>query len=122
MIHKTKTGALLTFAVMSAADIANVDDATKEHLESYSYHLGMMFQIKDDLLDCYGDEAKLGKKVGSDLENNKSTYVSLLGKDGAEDKLTYHRDAAVDELTQIDEQFNTKHLLEIVDLFYSRDH
>ncbi|EWA51157.1 polyprenyl synthetase family protein, partial [Staphylococcus aureus] len=76
----------------------------------------------DDLLDCYGDEAKLGKKVGSDLENNKSTYVSLLGKDGAEDKLTYHRDAAVDELTQIDEQFNTKHLLEIVDLFYSRDH
>ena len=47
---------------MSAADIANVDDATKEHLESYSYHLGMMFQIKDDLLDCYGDEAKLGKK------------------------------------------------------------
>lgn len=122
MIHKTKTGALLTFAVMSAADIANVDDATKEHLESYSYHLGMMFQIKDDLLDCYGDEAKLGKKVGSDLENNKSTYVSLLGKDGAEDKLTYHRDAAVDELMQIDEQFNTKHLLEIVDLFYIRDH
>lgn len=53
----------------------------------------MMFQIKDDLLDCYGDEAKLGKKVGADLENNKSTYVSLLGKDGAEDKLTYHRDA-----------------------------
>lgn len=46
--------------------------------------------------------------------------MSLLGKDGAEDKLTYHRDAAVDELTQIDEQFNTKHLLEIVDLFYSR--
>ncbi len=58
--------------------------------------------------------------MGSDLENNKSTYISI-GKI-AEDKLTYHRDAAVDELTQIDEQFNTKHLLEIVDLFYSRDH
>ena len=53
--------------------------------------------------------------MGSDLENNKSTYV--IRKDGAEDKLTYHRDAAVDELMQIDEQFNTKHLLEIVDLF-----
>ncbi len=71
----------------------------------------MMFQIKDDLLDCYGDEkAKLGKKVGSDLENNKSTYVSLLGKHGDKYSLLII-DAAVDELTQIDEQFNTKHLL-----------
>ena len=43
--------------------------------------MGLMFQIKDDLLDVYGDESKLGK-VGSDIENHKSTYVSLLGKDG----------------------------------------
>ncbi len=51
----------------------------------------MMFQIKDDLLDRHGDEAKLGKKVGSDLENNKSTNVSLLGKDGEKHKFTYQR-------------------------------
>ena len=45
MIHKTKTGALLTFAVMSAA-ISLMSMSTKEHLERYSYHLGMMFQVK----------------------------------------------------------------------------
>ena len=43
-----------------------------------------MFQIKDDLLDVYGDE-KNWVKVGSDVENHKSTYVSLLGKSGAEE-------------------------------------
>lgn len=122
MIHRTKTGALLTFAVMSAADIANVNNNTKTLLKSFSEHLGLMFQIKDDLLDCYGDETKLGKKVGSDLENNKSTYVSLLGKKGAEDKLSYHKDAAISNLKQIDDKYNTKPLLDIVELFYNRDH
>ncbi|UMT74675.1 polyprenyl synthetase family protein [Staphylococcus roterodami] len=122
MIHRTKTGALLNFAVMSAADIANVDNNTKTLLNSFSEHLGLMFQIKDDLLDCYGDETKLGKKVGSDLENNKSTYVSLLGKKGAEDKLLYHKDAAISNLKQIDDKYNTKPLLDIVELFYNRDH
>ncbi|UMT77024.1 polyprenyl synthetase family protein [Staphylococcus roterodami] len=122
MIHRTKTGALLNFAVMSAADIANVDKNTKTLLNSFSEHLGLMFQIKDDLLDCYGDETKLGKKVGSDLENNKSTYVSLLGKKGAEDKLLYHKDAAISNLKQIDDKYNSKPLLDIVELFYNRDH
>mgnify|MGYP000482036765 CR=1 FL=1 len=79
-IHKAKTGALLQFAVLSAADIAKVDKSTSQAFEDFSNHMGLMFQIKDDLLDVYGDESKLGKKVGSDIENHKSTYVSLLGK------------------------------------------
>lgn len=79
-IHKAKTGALLKFSILSAADIANVNDETLNTLDCFSEHLGLMFQIKDDLLDVYGDEKKLGKKVGSDVENHKSTYVSLLGK------------------------------------------
>ncbi|MDH5042525.1 polyprenyl synthetase family protein, partial [Enterococcus faecalis] len=59
--------------------IAEPENEVSNALESYSEHLGLMFQIKDDLLDIYGDEAKLGKAVGSDIENDKSTYVSLLG-------------------------------------------
>lgn len=121
-IHKAKTGALLKFSILSAADIANVNKEILNTLDRFSEHLGLMFQIKDDLLDVYGDEKKLGKKVGSDVENHKSTYVSLLGKPGAEEKLKYHRDAAIDTINQLKPQYDVEPLLEIVDLFYSRDH
>ncbi|MFW3601406.1 polyprenyl synthetase family protein [Staphylococcus caprae] len=121
-IHKAKTGALLTFAVMAALDIAQVDQETSDHLEKFSQHLGLMFQIKDDLLDVYGDEEKLGKAVGSDETNHKSTYVSLLGKEGAEDKLDYHMKQALYCLDCLPSQFDTAQLKEIVDLFYNRDH
>ncbi|MDO0966059.1 polyprenyl synthetase family protein [Staphylococcus haemolyticus] len=121
-IHKAKTGALLQFAVLSAADIAKVDKSTSQALEDFSNHMGLMFQIKDDLLDVYGDESKLGKKVGSDIENHKSTYVSLLGKDGAEDKLNFHKDAAIKSIEQLSSHYDIKPLLDIVELFYTRDH
>lgn len=121
-IHKAKTGALLKFAILSAADIAKVDQSTSQLLESFSDHLGLMFQIKDDLLDVYGDESKLGKKVGSDIENHKSTYVSLLGKQGAEDKLDFHKNAATESIKKLSEQYDIKPLLDVVDLFYTRDH
>ena len=59
--------------------------------------------------------------MGSDVENHKSTYVSLLGKSG-EEKLKYHKDAAIDAINQLKSQYDVEPLLEIVDLFYSRDH
>lgn len=121
-IHKAKTGALLTFAVMAAVDIAQVDQKTSHNLNEFSEHLGLMFQIKDDLLDVYGDEKKIGKAVGSDESNNKSTYVSLFGKEGAEDKLEYHKNQALKCLNNISSQYQTSELIKIVDLFYNRDH
>ena len=80
-----------------------------------------MFQIKDDLLDIYGDEAKLGKAVGSDIENDKSTYVSLLGQQGAEDKLKHHTDKAYKCLNQLPKQYNTDNLVYIIELFNNRE-
>lgn len=121
-IHKAKTGALLTFAVMAAVDIAQVDQKTSHNLNEFSEHLGLMFQIKDDLLDVYGDEKKIGKAVGSDESNNKSTYVSLFSKEGAEDKLEYHKNQALKCLNNISSQYQTSELIKIVDLFYNRDH
>lgn len=120
-IHNAKTGALLKFAVMAAVDIANPTADIAKNLEQYSEHLGLMFQIKDDLLDIYGDEAKLGKKVGSDIANDKSTYVSLLGKAGAEQKLAYHTQAAYDCLTNLPSSYDTTQLEAIIKLFNDRE-
>ena len=121
-IHKTKTGALLNFSVISAVDIAQADSVTADLLNTFSHHLGLMFQIKDDLLDVYGDEQKLGKAVGSDETNHKSTYVSLLGKNGTEKKLKHHKDLALGCLKNLPNQYDPSKLVDIVDLFYSRDH
>ncbi|MEP9852017.1 polyprenyl synthetase family protein [Staphylococcus aureus] len=120
-IHNAKTGELLKFAVMAAVDIAEPEQNVADLLETYSEHLGLMFQIKDDLLDIYGDEAKLGKAVGSDIENDKSTYVSLLGQSGAEEKLKFHTDAAYQCLKQLPQTYNTKNLKSIIELFNNRE-
>ncbi|KPU44909.1 farnesyl diphosphate synthase [Oxobacter pfennigii] len=78
-MHKNKTGALITASVRSSAVISrvNADDLTR--LTDFAQKLGLAFQIIDDILDVVGDDAKLGKKHGSDLKSNKSTYVSLVG-------------------------------------------
>ena len=83
-IHIHKTGKMLTYSVMAAAIMAGADQERRDLLHQFSYHLGIAFQIRDDLLDLDGDENVLGKPVGSDVENHKTTYPSLLGVDGAQ--------------------------------------
>ena len=78
-IHLNKTAAIIVGCMRAGAIIG---DATAEQLENitkYATNIGLSFQIADDILDITGDESKLGKKVGSDIDNNKSTYPSLIG-------------------------------------------
>jgi geranylgeranyl diphosphate synthase type II len=78
-IHAHKTGALLTASVLSGAMICG---GTPEHLDSlkrYGGHIGLAFQIADDILDITGDPEKLGKPIGSDEERDKATYPKLFG-------------------------------------------
>ena len=89
-IHLHKTGDLLSVAVEAGAIIAEVSEKDRAALRSFAAHLGIAFQIKDDLLDVEGDEKSLGKRVGSDVANNKSTYPRLLGIEGAKEKLAFH--------------------------------
>ncbi len=122
-IHREKTGALLSFAINAAATIAKVDTEVSEILDKYSEHLGLIFQIKDDLLDVYGDAEKLGKPVGSDEKNHKSTYVTLLGLEKTEQRLQYHVEQANQCLKQLsDKQYDTTELESLTQLFYKRDH
>lgn len=78
-IHSRKTGALIKAAVRIGAIIGGADAQTLEHITDYGTHIGLAFQITDDILDVVGDQTTLGKPVGSDEKNDKATYPALYG-------------------------------------------
>lgn len=82
-IHRLKTGELLIFAVEMGAYLAGASQDHIHAIKQYGHHIGLIFQIQDDILDVEGVQAKLGKQVGSDQSNEKSTYPKLLGIEGA---------------------------------------
>ena len=76
-MHMGKTGALFRAALRSGAILAGADEKQLQALTEYAEAFGLAFQITDDILDVTGDEAVIGKPVGSDERNDKSTYVTL---------------------------------------------
>lgn len=76
-MHMGKTGALFRAAIRSGAILAGANDEELALLTRYADKFGLAFQITDDILDVTGDEKEIGKPVGSDLRNHKSTYVTL---------------------------------------------
>ncbi len=100
-IHEHKTGKLIEYAVSAGALLANLSEHDRDHLKTYARHIGLAFQIKDDILDIEGDTQTLGKSVGSDLENDKSTYVSLTSLQVAKQMLEDEINAACEALSNL---------------------
>ncbi|HEY8888093.1 MAG TPA: farnesyl diphosphate synthase [Gallionella sp.] len=99
-MHIHKTGALIRAAVLLGAHCGSVspaqpDSAEKlDKLDRFGKLIGLAFQVVDDVLDCEADTATLGKTAGKDADNDKPTYVSLLGIQGARDMAQrLHREA-----------------------------
>jgi geranylgeranyl diphosphate synthase type II len=82
-LHASKTGALLTACVRMGAILGGADDHTLGELTRYGQLIGLAFQIVDDLLDVEGTVQELGKRPGADQQHGKSTYLGLLGQEGA---------------------------------------
>lgn len=78
-LHLNKTGALFCAALEAGAYMAGAGTDALNQLLRYGRAFGMLFQMTDDILDVEGDPTKLGKSVGKDAQENKSTYVTLLG-------------------------------------------
>ncbi|QED50169.1 polyprenyl synthetase family protein [Cytobacillus dafuensis] len=119
-IHIHKTGKLLECSVISGAILSGAEKETINILAEFAYHLGLAFQIRDDILDLEGTEDIIGKPVGSDTYNNKSTYPSLLSLEGAKKSLHQHIQQAKSKLKETG--LNTSLLEEITDLIETRDH
>lgn len=77
--NRLKTGALISAAVALGCIAAGADAKTRGFAECYAQHIGAAFQITDDILDCTSSQEELGKPIGSDAQNHKTTYVSMYG-------------------------------------------
>ena len=85
-MHRRKTGALLHASVMMGAACGPCDPVVHQALSDYGWAIGLAFQVVDDILDVTQASEVLGKTAGKDADQNKPTYVSLLGLDGAQQR------------------------------------
>jgi geranylgeranyl pyrophosphate synthase len=84
-IHRQKTGALIKAPMQTGAILADYQPAEYCIIEAFAAKIGLLFQIKDDLLDVEGDQKELGKQTGRDASLGKTTFPGLLGLPGARD-------------------------------------
>jgi farnesyl diphosphate synthase len=87
LLQAMKTGALLRFACEAGGILGHADARQTQALTRYGTAVGEAFQIADDLLDIEGDPALVGKSTGKDVAAGKATFVSVLGIDGAKERL-----------------------------------
>ena len=95
-IHENKTGALLTAALTMGLRFCAPTAEQLQQIEAVGYHLGLTFQIVDDILDATSNAEELGKPVGHDSASDKSTYVALHGIAGAHREAKKHTGAALE--------------------------
>lgn len=97
-IHRRKTGALLTVSLELGALTAGASEEHRHSLVNYGKHLGLAFQIVDDLLDLRGSQTKMGKKTNKDADLGKQTYPSVIGETASVQRAQEMADAAIESL------------------------
>ena len=118
VLHRGKTGALFNASVELGLILGNADTVTQTALMEYANCLGLLFQITDDILDVTGTIEELGKTPGSDVRQHKSTYVSLLGLEGAKKQASSVGKQAHDALNSV--SYDTSILAALIDYLLKR--
>jgi geranylgeranyl pyrophosphate synthase len=121
-MHNSKTGALITAACELGAIAAEADNQTLTILRTYSQQLGLLFQIKDDLLDVLTNTEILGKQQGADALAGKATYVSLLGVETAQKQAEFYQNASKETLRPLAGRYDIEFLCWLVDKTANRNH
>ncbi len=114
-IHEHKTAALIQAAMMAGAVLAGAEDAQVRLVEKVACEIGVAFQIQDDILDVTSSLETLGKPVGSDAKNQKTTYVTLRGVEAASQEQREMSDHAVKLLESLNQEgFQNEFLTELI--------
>jgi farnesyl diphosphate synthase len=117
-MQRLKTGALISYAVEMGALMGRASDEARSALVAYAHDLGLAFQITDDLLDAEGSLEDAGKAVGKDAVKGKATFVSLLGLDGAKQRVQLLAAQAKEHIAMFGSRAN--YLNQIVDSIIER--
>jgi farnesyl diphosphate synthase len=100
-IHTRKTGQLIRASIMMPSELSRLEQRQRQVLDAFASDIGLVFQIRDDLLEVEQDTSILGKSARSDAQNNKSTYPSVLGVAGAKRKADEIYARAMDALDEL---------------------
>jgi farnesyl diphosphate synthase len=119
-IHRGKTGALIRASIMMPSELGQLSGEQAAQLDVFASEIGLVFQIRDDLLEVEQDTATLGKNAGSDSGNAKSTYPSTLGVDGARRRAAETQQRAVGALRTLGPRADG--LLWLSELILNRSH
>jgi geranylgeranyl diphosphate synthase type II len=118
-MHSRKTGALIKGAIVSGAILGEAEEKDIKLLCEFGEKLGLAFQIKDDILDVIGDVKVLGKKVNSDKDNNKTTFISKYGLDKCNNRCEQLTKECLQILDSLGK--NTSNLKEITSFLLKRE-
>ena len=118
-MYLLKTGKLIKTSSVMGCIAAGADDEKIKYAEKYAECLGMAFQIIDDILDVTGNEQLLGKPVGSDAEENKTTFVTIFGIEKARKEAEKYTKQAMDILDKFD---NNEFLKELTEYMLNRNY
>ena len=119
LLDNLKTGALIEAACSLGCIAANAEEEKIHSAKSFASKIGLAFQIKDDILDVTGSLEKLGKMAGSDVQNGKTTYVTLLGVEKSQELVDQLTDEAMKELDSFE---NNEALKEYAEYLAKRDY
>ena len=119
LLDNLKTGALIEVACSLGCIAANAEEEKIHSAKSFASKIGLAFQIKDDILDVTGSLEKLGKMAGSDVQNGKTTYVTLLGVEKCQELVDQLTDEAMKELDSFE---NNEALKEYAEYLAKRDY
>ncbi|MCL2874492.1 MAG: polyprenyl synthetase family protein [Defluviitaleaceae bacterium] len=117
-IHKHKTASMICASLAAGAIVGGADPGDVERFRKVGNLIGFAFQVQDDILDYKGDEIKVGKSLGGDERNKKTTYISLHGIDKATADFEKDFNCAIEILRKVK---NTENLIEIVKNVLHRD-
>ena len=121
-LQRKKTGALIEAAVTTPYFLSEADNCILDDLKEYSEHLGLAFQIKDDILDVEADEDVLGKSTGKDARDGKPTFVTLMGIEEARRRLDEEERSCYKVLDRLESCGDVSLLRELTEFNLKRDH